>query len=91
MRFAGAQEDRPSPPGLVVAAVGTLTLAASNIASLAAEYRSAADAPASLALHGDPSRLTGEVGQAALRAVQEALTNAADFQARLDAERRRSA
>ncbi len=47
----------------------------SAITAFAAEYRSAADAPARLALHGDGSRLTGDVGQAVLRAVQEAITN----------------
>ena len=45
------------------------------IATLAGEYRSAADAPARLDLDGDPSRLSGDVGQAVLRAVQEGLTN----------------
>ena len=54
---------------------GDATSVPDAIAALAAEYRGTADAPATLALHGDRSRLAGDRGQAVLRTVQEALTN----------------
>jgi signal transduction histidine kinase len=47
--------------------------APAEIEALVAEYR--AEAPAELILDGDAGRLTGEIGQAMLRVVQEALTN----------------
>lgn len=60
-------------------AVGTLrgdpVAAPSGIEALAAEYQDDAGAPARLAFDGDRGRLAGPVGQAALRVVQEALTN----------------
>ncbi|MGH2858542.1 MAG: sensor histidine kinase, partial [Solirubrobacteraceae bacterium] len=60
-------------------AVGTLrgdpVAAPSGIEALVAEYRDASDAPARLALDVDPGLLAGPTGQAALRVVQEALTN----------------
>ena len=46
-----------------------------GIEALVAEYRTTAVATAELTIDGDQSRLTGQTGQAVLRAVQEALTN----------------
>ena len=61
-------------------AVGVLrgdpVLAPAAIEALVADYRATADAPAELTVDGDPGRLTGPTGQAVLRVVQEALTNA---------------
>jgi signal transduction histidine kinase len=45
------------------------------IEALVGEYRASADAPAELTIDGDRTRLTGPVGQAVVRVVQEALTN----------------
>ncbi len=50
--------------------------APADIEALVADYRASADAPARLSIEGDPARLSGQTGQAVLRAVQEALTNA---------------
>jgi signal transduction histidine kinase len=47
-----------------------------GIEALVDDYRASADAPAELTVDGDPARLTGQTGQAVLRVVQEALTNA---------------
>jgi signal transduction histidine kinase len=47
-----------------------------GIEALVADYRATADASAQLTIDGDQSRLVGPTGQAVLRAVQEALTNA---------------
>jgi signal transduction histidine kinase len=41
-----------------------------------AEYRETCDASAELSMDGDPARLAGPTGEAVLRTVQEALTNA---------------
>jgi signal transduction histidine kinase len=49
--------------------------APAGIEALIADYRASADAPAELAIEGDPGRLTGPTGEAVLRVVQEALTN----------------
>ncbi|MGO9883624.1 MAG: sensor histidine kinase [Solirubrobacteraceae bacterium] len=46
-----------------------------GVEALVAEYRATAEATAELTIDGDQSRLTGQTGQAVLRAVQEALTN----------------
>jgi signal transduction histidine kinase len=42
---------------------------------LVADYRASADAPATLTIDGDPTRLDGAVGRAIARITQEALTN----------------
>ncbi len=44
--------------------------------ALVAEYRETSDASAELILDGDPTRLSGPAGEAIIRTVQEALTNA---------------
>jgi signal transduction histidine kinase len=49
--------------------------ARTTIEALVAEYESTEGAEVQLTVDGDPARLTGETGQAVLRAVQEALTN----------------
>ena len=47
-----------------------------GIEALVAEYRSSSDAGAELTIDGDGARLSGPTGEAVLRVVQEALTNA---------------
>ena len=54
---------------------GDSVSASAGIEALVAEYRASADTAAELKVDGDPARLTGQTGQAVLRAVQEALTN----------------
>jgi signal transduction histidine kinase len=54
---------------------GDAVSAPAGIEALVAEYRAGADAPAELTIEGDPARLSGRTGEAALRVVQEALTN----------------
>jgi signal transduction histidine kinase len=46
------------------------------IEALVAEYRETCGASAGLSMDGDPARLAGPTGEAVLRTVQEALTNA---------------
>jgi signal transduction histidine kinase len=46
------------------------------IEALVAEYRETSDATAELTFDGDPARLSGPTGEAVIRTVQEALTNA---------------
>jgi signal transduction histidine kinase len=48
---------------------------AADIQSLVAEYRAVSDAPVTVLIDGAGDRLSGETGQALLRAVQESLTN----------------
>jgi signal transduction histidine kinase len=45
------------------------------IEALVAEYRAGTDAGAELTIDGDRARLSGQIGEAVVRAVQEALTN----------------
>jgi signal transduction histidine kinase len=54
---------------------GEQVSAPAAIEALAADYRSSAEAPVALTIDGDLTRLTGATGQAAVRVVQEALTN----------------
>ena len=54
---------------------GDQVSAPAAIEALVADYRASADAPVELTVDGDPTRLTGQTGQAVLRVVQEALTN----------------
>jgi signal transduction histidine kinase len=49
--------------------------APAGIEALVDDYRATADAKAELTIDGDPARLSGPTGEAALRVVQEALTN----------------
>ncbi len=53
---------------------GDAISAPAGVKALVEEYR-AADGTAELTIDGDPSRLSGPVGEAVLRVVQEALTN----------------
>lgn len=54
---------------------GTPPQASAGIEELVAQYSSGGDAPAELAIRGDPRRLAGPTGEAVLRVAQEALTN----------------
>jgi signal transduction histidine kinase len=54
---------------------GDAVSASAAIEALVADYRADADAPAHLAIDGDPERLVGPTGRAVVRVTQEALTN----------------
>jgi signal transduction histidine kinase len=68
----GLQETRRA----VGALRGEAVPAPAAIKVLVDEHRATADAPVTLTIDGDPGRLTGPTGEAVLRVVQEALTNA---------------
>jgi len=51
------------------------TSAAADIQALVSEYRSGSDAQVTVTIDGEAGRLSGEIGQTLVRAVQEALTN----------------
>jgi signal transduction histidine kinase len=69
---AGLQETRRA----VGALRGDSVSAPAGIEALVGDYRATAEAGAQLTIDGDRQRLTGATGQAVLRIVQEALTNA---------------